>query len=324
MKIPRSLHLLLRLSLLVAVVHIAFGAIVRISGSGMGCGDHWPKCLGAWLPPMDQPTLVIEWTHRLLAAVLLVTVAAAALDAWRHRGAEGVGGRGGVLRPAMGALALVIATALFGAVTVWLANAPVATVVHWTLAASLLATLATALVRAGDFGSARWSAGTVKLARAAIAGVGLALVVLILGGLTAKVPGANSVCPSIPLCGTAPGAAGPDASRLQLLQMFHRVLAYMLFLHLMGLVISTRKLAGAPAAVRAVRIAFGLALLQIGIAFAMILGGLPPVLRSAHQVTGVLIWLSLVVAAMLARRAAPAEAPVPPSIAVIIARGGGA
>jgi heme A synthase len=106
--------------------------------------------------------------------------------------------------------------------------------------------------------------------------------------------------------------------------MFHRVLAYMLFLHLMGLVISTRKLTGAPAAVRALRITFGLALLQIGIAVAMILGGLPPVLRSAHQITGVLIWLMVVITTLLARRAAPAEPPVPPSIAVIIARGGGA
>ena len=37
---------------------IVFGAIVRISGSGMGCGDHWPRCFGSWFPPLDQPTLV--------------------------------------------------------------------------------------------------------------------------------------------------------------------------------------------------------------------------------------------------------------------------
>ena len=65
MNIPRSLRTLLRLSLAVAVLHIMFGAVVRISGSGMGCGDPWPQCNGAWFPPMDQPTLVLEWTHRL-------------------------------------------------------------------------------------------------------------------------------------------------------------------------------------------------------------------------------------------------------------------
>jgi hypothetical protein len=50
---------------------------------------------------------------------------------------------------------------------------------------------------------------------------------------------------------------------------------------------------------------------------------LPPALRSLHQMDGVLIWLSIVVTAQLARQASPAMAPLPPSIAVIIARGGG-
>ena len=89
MNIPRPVRTLLRLSLAVAVLHVIFGGFVRISGSGMGCGDHWPKCHGDWFPPMSQPTLVIEWTHRLLALVLLLTVAAAAAAAWRARGAEG-------------------------------------------------------------------------------------------------------------------------------------------------------------------------------------------------------------------------------------------
>ena len=47
----------------VACAHLVFGAIVRISGSGMGCGDHWPRCDGKWFPPLDLPTL-IEIGHR--------------------------------------------------------------------------------------------------------------------------------------------------------------------------------------------------------------------------------------------------------------------
>jgi heme A synthase len=320
--IPRPLHNLLRLSLAVAVLHVIFGGFVRISGSGMGCGDHWPKCQGAWLPPMSQPTLVIEWTHRLLALVLLLTVAATAAAAWRARGADGVSGRGGVLRPALAALALVLITALFGAVTVWLGNSPFATVVHWTLAATLLATLAAALVRAGDFGGDKWSAGTMKFFRGSVAAAGLALLVLIFGGLTAKVPGANAVCPSFPLCGSNAGA--PFIQRLVLVQMTHRVLAFLLFFHLMGLTIASRKLTGAPAAVRALRVTFSLALAQVLVAGAMIGMHLPPALRSLHQMVGVLLWVAVVITAYLAHRASPAEAPLPPSIAVIIARGGGA
>src|SRR2546421_10650468 len=46
---------------------IILGAIVRITGSGMGCGEHWPLCNGRLLPPLDLPTL-IEYGHRLAAA----------------------------------------------------------------------------------------------------------------------------------------------------------------------------------------------------------------------------------------------------------------
>ena len=60
--------------LLVAFAHIVFGAIVRISGSGMGCGDNWPKCYGYWIPPMTRPDLIIEVTHRYLAVALFVAI----------------------------------------------------------------------------------------------------------------------------------------------------------------------------------------------------------------------------------------------------------
>ena len=39
---------------------IVFGAVVRITGSGMGCGDDWPLCNGHVLPPFDDPATVID------------------------------------------------------------------------------------------------------------------------------------------------------------------------------------------------------------------------------------------------------------------------
>ena len=321
MTIPRSLRTLLRLALGVAIVHVAFGGMVRISGAGMGCGPSWPQCQGAWFPPLDRPALVIEWTHRLLALILTITVAATAFVAWRTRREPGVGGQGGELVPAIVALALVLTTALFGAVTVWMGNAPVATVGHWALAASLLATLAVACVRAGDFGGAQPAIASARLVRATAAAAALTFIVLVLGGLTAKVMGANLACRAFPLCGAhseAPIIAGPAR-----LQMTHRIFAFLLFFHLMGIAIGARRYVDAPAAVRAVRAAFGIAVLQVIIAAAMVALALPPALRSLHQITGVLLWVTTVIALTLARRANPAAAPVPPSIAVIIARGAG-
>src|ERR1051325_10462526 len=102
----------------VAFTHLVFGAIVRISGSGMGCGDHWPKCYGYWFPPMSRPDLIVAVSHRYLASILTLTVIALVVTAWRHRTETGVGGAGGPLRTAIGALIAVFSAAVLGGVTV--------------------------------------------------------------------------------------------------------------------------------------------------------------------------------------------------------------
>jgi heme A synthase len=49
---------------------ILFGALVRISFSGAGCGDHWPTCHGEIIPPSPSTETMIEYTHRLTSGVL--------------------------------------------------------------------------------------------------------------------------------------------------------------------------------------------------------------------------------------------------------------
>ena len=138
---------------------IVFGAIVRISGSGMGCGDHWPRCFGSWFPPLDQPTLVIEWTHRLLAAITVVMVVSLVLLAYSKRARARRGGAR--WRAARGTLAagLVCFQALLGMVTVRMGNTAWATVAHLLNGALLLAALAATVLRAGGLG------GTIAHAR---------------------------------------------------------------------------------------------------------------------------------------------------------------
>lgn len=48
---------------------ILFGAWVRISGSGNGCGNHWPVCNGEIIPPAPSVKTMIEFTHRLTSGV---------------------------------------------------------------------------------------------------------------------------------------------------------------------------------------------------------------------------------------------------------------
>jgi cytochrome c oxidase assembly protein subunit 15 len=290
----------------IACAHLIFGAIVRISGSGMGCGDHWPRCYGSFFPPLNRPDLIIEVSHRYLASILLLSLIALFAMAWQRRSEPGVGGRGGVLRSAGLAVALGFSAALLGALTVKLGNAPFATLAHWTVAMSLVAAVVATVIRAGGLGGALASGGgaSPKTKRAAFAGAALALLAVVMGGLTAKYPGAAVACPSFPLCGT-----NPDVLRGAVhIQLTHRVLALLLVLHLFGLVMALRKRREASVVRRAAAIALALGVLQLLVAGAMIGMHLPPLLRSLHEATGVSIWIATFTLAYLARIACGAAA----------------
>lgn len=53
---------------------ILWGAFVRATGSGAGCGDHWPLCNGMVIPREPQIETIIELTHRLTSGLSLVFV----------------------------------------------------------------------------------------------------------------------------------------------------------------------------------------------------------------------------------------------------------
>lgn len=53
---------------------ILWGAYVRATGSGAGCGSHWPLCNGEVLPRAPQIETIIEFTHRLTSGVALLLV----------------------------------------------------------------------------------------------------------------------------------------------------------------------------------------------------------------------------------------------------------
>jgi heme a synthase len=65
------------------VAVILWGALVRATGSGAGCGGHWPLCNGEVLPNVSQIATVIELTHRVMSGGALLVVAA--MFAWARR-----------------------------------------------------------------------------------------------------------------------------------------------------------------------------------------------------------------------------------------------
>jgi len=56
------------------VLVILFGAFVRASGSGAGCGAHWPLCNGKVIPTEPVIETVIEFTHRITSGFSLLIV----------------------------------------------------------------------------------------------------------------------------------------------------------------------------------------------------------------------------------------------------------
>src|SRR6266436_2921474 len=75
---------------------ILWGAYVRASGSGAGCGQHWPLCNGQIVPAAPLSATVIEFSHRLTSGIALVSVLV--LGFWAFRAfPRGYGVRGGAL-----------------------------------------------------------------------------------------------------------------------------------------------------------------------------------------------------------------------------------
>jgi heme A synthase len=67
------------------VVVILQGAFVRATGSGAGCGAHWPTCNGELIPVSGNVHTAIEFTHRLLSLVVLFLGTWLLRRVWRER-----------------------------------------------------------------------------------------------------------------------------------------------------------------------------------------------------------------------------------------------
>ena len=148
------------------ILVILWGAVVRATGSGAGCGDHWPLCQGVVIPHAAGIATLIEFAHRSSSGVAVVLVVGLVVFAFR-RFDKGHAAR----RYAAAALALTLTEGLIGAALVLLgdvgSNASMSRVVvlslHLVNTFLLLASLAlTATSASGD-------AATQVLQRAAMA-----------------------------------------------------------------------------------------------------------------------------------------------------------
>jgi heme A synthase len=306
---PRLRRTLGRVGIAAAIATFALivlGGVVRITGSGMGCGDDWPLCNGHLIPPMDLPTL-IEYSHRLaalLVSAFVVAVLVLAVAVGRREGSgearSGTSGGGPrLVRLGVLGVVLLVVQILLGAVTVWLELPPTTVILHLGTAMLLLATL---VVGASEVYAPGRRALDDRTASLTLWTAVAALVVVVLGGLTANLH-AGFACQGFPLCN---GSLIPAGGPLVHTHWTHRLAAYALaawcfvlpmFLH--------RGRANAYAVRRTSTLAAAVVLVQLIVGAAMVLTNLDSSLRAAHVGLGAAVFVTLVRLAWVARYAVP-------------------
>jgi heme A synthase len=92
------------------VAVVVWGAYVRATGSGAGCGAHWPLCNGEVIPRSPRLATLIELSHRVTSGLALVLTLALVAAAFARFPAGHV-----VRRGAVATAALMLGEALIGA-----------------------------------------------------------------------------------------------------------------------------------------------------------------------------------------------------------------
>lgn len=291
---------------------IVLGGVVRITGSGMGCGDHWPLCNGQWFPRLDLPTL-IEIGHRWVAALVSLVVLGLTCAAWlKYRTNRSL------RAPATLAGILLIVQVLLGAITVKLELPAWIVITHFANAMALLAVLLVTALRSGrPLTQPVLSPGSRHPGHSLVVGTAaLGFMVILFGAQVANFD-AGLLCLGFPLCN---GALLPPATPLASLTWAHRALAcvFLALVITLNLRLSVPRDASGRRLQRLALAVLSLTLLQVGVAAAMVLHLLPPALRATHLLVGTVLWATLVVlvytSAHTERRAQAGELPERPTI----------
>jgi heme A synthase len=262
---------------------IVFGAWVRITGSGAGCGEHWPSCQGVLVPRTPSQATVIEYSHRLTSGLLGIASLALPIAALRLF-PRGHGAR----RWSGAALFFVTVEAAIGALLVKQglvadnASLARAVVVALHLVNTLLLTASAALTVA-SVGPAPERARLTLDWRSAAVLVGLGIVAAS-GAVTA-------------LGDTLFPVGSPQSLSdhfLVQLRVVHPILASALVLGAIGW---ARWMAGMSAARRWATAVGALAVLQLAVGGVNIVLRAPGALQLAHLLLAQLLWISAVLAA---------------------------
>lgn len=283
---------------------ILWGAYVRATGSGAGCGSHWPLCNGEVIPQSPQTATVIEFTHRISSGLALLLVVA--LIVWAFR----LYPRGHSVRLGAGlSMFFMITEALVGAglVLFELVDQDTSTARAIVIAIHLMNTF---LLLAALTLSAWWASGNKSIQLKGAGWLGLALGVgflalLILGASGAVTALGDTLFPASSLAEGLQQKFSPTAHLLVRLRLFHPLIAVAVGAYVILIIGLFNTRYSNPLAWKIGRIFTILYIVQLGTGAFNVLLLAPIWMQLWHLLLSDVLWITLVLfaAAVLAQPA---------------------
>lgn len=282
LRVPPPVLRRVALALLVSLVAVSvIGAVVRLTGSGLGCST-WPNCEPDSFTPRSASDghAMVEFTNRLVNAAVGLLGVAAVVGALRRDPR-----RSDLVRWALATFAWIAGNGLVGALVVWLHLAPVSVIAHFVLALGAIWSGLQLYARTGDDRAPdrpRRATATPRFVAAVRALTVAAGLVLVSGTI---------------VTGSGPHAGDERADRLDLaiddVARAHGV-SMVLFLAL-TLYVAHRARRGdaGPGVVRRTHELLGVIVAQGALGYWQYFAGIPAWLVGFHVLGALLVWLAV-------------------------------
>ena len=264
------------------------GAIVRATGSGLGCPD-WPLCHGSITPPPDDIKAIIEYTHRVLAGIGGLLILTAAVLVLRSRGGSWLfRGSAIALIILLGVQVLLGAAAVLTELPAWVVTA------HLVSATTLIGLLTFIVVQSSMQLPEPLKARphVMGLSRLSGAAVIAALLAIGVGGYTSS-SHAGRACSGWPLCGNAMWPIDSQGIGIgPIVHMTHRMVALVVLVLLAMLAWRLRKLRDSyPFAARLGIIASHLVVLEVLVGAANAMSLTNEIITAIHSFLAQWVWI---------------------------------
>jgi cytochrome c oxidase assembly protein subunit 15/protoheme IX farnesyltransferase len=294
--------------LAVAVLVIVWGAVVRATGSGAGCGQHWPLCNGEVIPLAPTIATIIEFGHRVSSGLILILTVALVAAAFRTfprahptRRAAGLALVFVGVEAAIGAGIVLLQLVEHNASALRAGYVALHLVNTMFLTGALTATTWSARPRATEWPEER----RVRWSRWLTVGLVGVLVVAAAGAVVAL---GDTLFPQPSLSAGLAADFDPASHALTRLRIWHPTLAVVTSGYLIW-VISRSDAIDEPTVRRPARLALALIVGQVALGAVNLIALAPLTLQMAHLLVSnvlwvVLVWVWLTVSAHRSRRPA--------------------